>query len=162
VTSLLLVAGIVATGVCFARRRTRAGVFAAYAGSLALLVGWVLSLSSPTEWPLLMAAQAFALVATFLALGPDVFAIAEQPLPVRALPSAARRSLRGGLVGATPGLALVAIPLALYQLGIAGAGAADMVFLGLPMLSLGLIMGLAFGATSRSHRRNSGPPPWRT
>lgn len=162
VTKAFLLLGIVGTLACFSRRRTRAGVLAAYFGAVAVLIGWALSRHDASAWPLLLSLEAFAVVAVFLAAGPDVFNGGDdEPRTQLIRGGKVSRTLSGGLMGATPGLALVVVPLVLHELGMVGSGVTDFVYLGIPMLPLGLVVGLAFGATSGSGPRpDTGQPMW--
>lgn len=148
-TRIFLVIGIVATIACFARSRPTAGVLAGYVGLVGLAIGAALSYAtSSSSGPLLLGVQAFALVATVLAVGPDVLARRDGSAPTWPPDSRLKRALVAGLIGATPGLVLVTVPLALAELGVGGMASTQFVFLGLPMIPTGLIVGLAYGATS--------------
>lgn len=156
VTKILLIVGIAATLTCFARGRARSGVLASYLGAFAVLIGWLMSRDSPSTWPMLLSVEAFALVATLLALGPEVLPGGDQTIGWTLRGGQIRRSLSAGLIGLTPGLVLVVVPLMLLELGLGAPDLGDLIYLGLPMLVLGLIVGVAFGATHYPRPRGRG------
>lgn len=66
--------------------------------------------------------------------------------PTREGSTAARRTVRGALLGAAPGALLVLVPLVLHAAGVITADQSQIGFAGVPLL----LIGLSIGAVTRS------------
>jgi hypothetical protein len=60
-----------------------------------------------------------------------------------------RRMLLGGVIGGLPGMLLVTVPLALHELDVITSDQSQIGFLGVPLLFLGIPMGLLLSSPGR-------------
>ena len=65
-----------------------------------------------------------------------------------------RRVLLGGLWGALPGAAIIAVAALLHSLGVITADQSQVAFIGVPLLALGLPIGLLSGAAAAGNSQS--------
>lgn len=62
-----------------------------------------------------------------------------------------RRVLRGGLIGGLPGFLIALVPLLLYEMDVITSDQSQAGFIGVPLLFLGILFGLLWGASTSGH-----------
>ena len=62
-----------------------------------------------------------------------------------------RRVLRGGLIGGLPGFLIAFVPLLLHELDVITSDQSQVGFIGVPLLFLGILFGLLWGAAAAGH-----------
>lgn len=145
---LFLFMGGLATALCFTRGHRTTGLIGVLSGATVAVV-YVVASGDLVEsiLPLTLAAIAYALVMTVVALGRR--ATRGTPgAPTTAGHDRLARVLAGGLIGMLPGVLVMTVPLLLSEMGLITGDQSQVGFLGLPLTPLGLLVGVFIGAAS--------------
>lgn len=62
-----------------------------------------------------------------------------------------RRVLRGGVIGGLPGFLIAFVPLLLHEMDVITSDQSQIGFIGVPLLFLGILFGLLWGASAAGH-----------
>lgn len=62
-----------------------------------------------------------------------------------------RQVLRGGLIGGLPGFLIALVPLLLHEMDVITSDQSQIGFIGVPLLFLGILFGLVWGASTSGH-----------
>lgn len=148
VVVVLLVVGAIATALCFAREHRTTGLVGILSGGAVLVLYLVVGgdLAESTV-PVAVAAIAYALGMTVVALGRRAPRGAPET-PRTGTHDRLARVLAGALIGVLPGVLIMLVPLLLSELGLITADQSQVGFLGLPLVPLGLLVGLVVGAST--------------
>jgi hypothetical protein len=158
IAALFLVVGAIATVLCFAREHRATGYLGALSGG-AVLVFYFVAGGDMVEAtaPVGLAAITYALVMSVVALSRRAPRGTPEAPHVGAHERLAR-VLTGALIGALPGVLIMVVPLLLSEMGLITSDQSQIGFIGFPLAPLGLVVGLAIGA-STTGRHSSGVTP---